>query len=223
VYLNASSRPHLISHQIAKLPLAKVDPRQVFGRRHILHTLLCLVVRNLECNAGLVLLIVVRAIRDRFLNASSSHRPMRCVACTAPAEQPAAIKTAKSDSRVCFKLFSFFAATSRRSRLTARRQCYGLRAQTSPGLNRCIIPGVSELRRAGKFEAGWKPMSKTPLTAPPPPHPSGVSQLFNPKYPLETISTGRLRQTCGPNVGWYSSVTQRVCPRVDESRLSFSK
>src|SRR6266481_3862076 len=57
VSLNACSRPHLISYQIVKLPLAQVDPRQVFDRRHILHTLLCLVVRNLECNVGLVLVL----------------------------------------------------------------------------------------------------------------------------------------------------------------------
>ncbi len=62
---------HLVSHQVAKLPLAQVDRGQVFDRRHILHTLLCLVVGDLERNAGLVLLILARAFRDRFWNTSS--------------------------------------------------------------------------------------------------------------------------------------------------------
>src|SRR5712692_8436985 len=92
---------------------------------------------------------------------------MRCVACTAPVEQPATIKTAKLDSSVCLILFSFFAATNRRSRLIILRHCYGaMGTDISRSETGAFIPGVDELRRAGEFEAGWKPMSKTPLTGP---------------------------------------------------------
>src|SRR5713226_7819026 len=56
-------------------------------------------------------------------------------------------------------------------------------------------------------------MSKTPLTGPsttPPLHPSGVSQLFNPMYPLETISVGRLRQTRAPTLAGIAALRD-VC------------
>ncbi len=56
-------------------------------------------------------------------------------------------------------------------------------------------------------------MSKTPLTGPsttPPLHPSGVSQLFNPMYPLETISDGRLRQTWAPTLAGIAALRD-VC------------
>src|SRR5229473_8623754 len=56
-------------------------------------------------------------------------------------------------------------------------------------------------------------MSKTPLTGhstTPPLHPSGVSQLFNPMYPLETISVGRLRQTRAPTLAGIAALRD-VC------------
>ncbi len=77
-------------------------------------------------------------------------------------------------------------------------------------------------------------MSKTPLTGhstTPPLHPSGVSQLFNPMYPLETISVGRLRQTRAPTLAGIAALRDvcAACSRepfviykIDLASLDFS-
>src|SRR5216683_6051015 len=78
-------------------------------------------------------------------------------------------------------------------------------------------------------------MSKTPLTGhstPPPLHPSGVSQLFNPMYPVETISAGRSGQTCGPTLAGIAALRDvcAACSRepfviykIDLASLDFSE
>jgi hypothetical protein len=102
------------------------------------------------------------------------------------------------------------AAASRRSRPITRRLCYGLRAQTSQGLNRCIHFWLNELRRAGEFEAGWKPMSKTPLTGPT----TTTSLRRQPLYSIpSTLWKQYLPVGCdkrGSDVALDSSATRRV-------------